>query len=120
MIPPLLPHYFVISHQSLMDKTISQTNHEIIYIYTLYIHTIHYTNSNSDIVGKNFLYVSIHEFGHALGLGHSNVAGAVMQPIINPYKPDQQLHEDDIRGIQQLYGKVQHVIKLGHHFYCFR
>ena len=55
---------------------------------------------------RSFLYVSIHEFGHALGLAHSDVEGAVMEPVINPYDPNQQLHEDDIRGIQEIYGKI--------------
>ena len=64
------------------------------------------------VLGVNFLYVSIHEFGHALGLGHTDVEGAVMEPVINPYDPDQQLHEDDILGIQELYGKYQVNTKL--------
>ena len=58
------------------------------------------------ILGANFLYVSIHEFGHALGLRHSDVTGAVMEPVVKPYDPNQQLHEDDILGIQELYGRL--------------
>lgn len=45
--------------------------------------------------------VAIHEFGHALGLGHSNKAGAIMRPTMsNLYK----LGTDDIKGAQKLYG----------------
>jgi len=47
--------------------------------------------------------VAIHEFGHALGLGHSSVSGAIMYPYYRG--ADHDLHSDDIAGIQKLYGQ---------------
>lgn len=42
------------------------------------------------------------QFGHALGLDHSNVEDAIMYPSYrNEFK---ELHEDDRKGIQSLYG----------------
>lgn len=42
-----------------------------------------------------------HEFGHALGLGHSNVEGAIMEPFYEGVR--RNLHSDDIAGISALY-----------------
>ena len=55
--------------------------------------------------GTNLLWVGVHEFGHSLGLQHSNVQGAVMYPYYTGYVPNMELHSDDIAGIQSLYGK---------------
>lgn len=46
--------------------------------------------------------VAIHEFGHALGLNHSPVAGAVMQAFYGG--PRRVLHNDDVSGIISIYG----------------
>ncbi|XP_048036884.1 collagenase 3-like [Megalobrama amblycephala] len=49
--------------------------------------------------------VAAHEFGHSLGLSHSNVPGALMFPTYSFTNPDRfSLPSDDIRGIQSLYG----------------
>ena len=52
--------------------------------------------------GFDLVTVAAHEFGHALGLQHSSVAGAIMQPIYGG--PRRFLGNDDILGIQSLYG----------------
>lgn len=55
--------------------------------------------------GKNFDWVAIHEFGHAIGLDHTSVKGAIMFPFYTGYRGgDFNLHEDDIKGVHFLYG----------------
>ncbi|KAK6148438.1 hypothetical protein DH2020_019350 [Rehmannia glutinosa] len=46
--------------------------------------------------------VGLHELGHVLGLGHSNVHQAVMYATI-AFGERKKLHGDDIRGIKALY-----------------
>jgi hypothetical protein len=58
-------------------------------------------NSTYDI-----MTVATHEFGHALGLGGSTVANAVMFGCYNGIK--QTLASDDISGIQSVYGTRQY------------
>ncbi|KFV43873.1 Stromelysin-2, partial [Tyto alba] len=54
----------------------------------------------------NLFLVAAHEFGHSLGLAHSNVRHALMYPIYKYVNPASfRLSEDDKRGIQKLYGK---------------
>lgn len=47
---------------------------------------------------------AIHELGHGLGLGHSEVKGAVMYPSYEPGQRHLELAEDDIKAVQELYG----------------
>ncbi|OIW10534.1 hypothetical protein TanjilG_15906 [Lupinus angustifolius] len=48
--------------------------------------------------------VAVHEIGHLLGLGHSSVEEAIMYPTIGARTRKVELAEDDIKGIQVLYG----------------
>ncbi len=47
--------------------------------------------------------VALHEFGHILGLAHSNVAGAVMFPTVSSNFTKRALTQDDIDGVRSLY-----------------
>ncbi|NXY74226.1 MMP3 protein, partial [Glareola pratincola] len=54
----------------------------------------------------NLFLVAAHEFGHSLGLSHSNVREALMYPIYSYTDPSTfRLSNDDKRRIQKLYGK---------------
>ncbi|KAK3094384.1 hypothetical protein FSP39_001038 [Pinctada imbricata] len=54
--------------------------------------------------GVNFFQVATHEFGHSLGLAHSDVYSALMAPFYKGYTRDFRLGRDDIEAIQALYG----------------
>ena len=57
--------------------------------------------------GINLLRVATHEIGHVLGLTHSDQKTSVMSPIYKPgYDPNFKLSDDDIKGIQFMYGMV--------------
>ena len=49
--------------------------------------------------------VACHEFGHALGLGHTGVGGATMTPSTsNGSESPRSIASDDIAGVQSIYG----------------
>ncbi|KAM6970468.1 collagenase 3a [Aplochiton taeniatus] len=55
--------------------------------------------------GYNLFLVAAHEFGHSMGLSHSNDPGALMYPVYSFSEPSTfSLPRDDINGIQSLYG----------------
>ena len=53
--------------------------------------------------GIDLVSVAAHEFGHALGLAHSNVQSALMYAYYGG--AHRNLEPDDIAGIQQIYGR---------------
>lgn len=57
---------------------------------------------NSNTSNVDLLTVAAHEIGHTLGLAHSNDPGALMFPSYDG--PRRFLGDDDIAGIQELYG----------------
>lgn len=69
----------------------------------------HYDASEdwSDDPGQNQMdlnSVVLHEIGHLLGLAHTSDETAVMYPTIGPGMRKRELQQDDIYGIQYLYG----------------
>jgi len=49
--------------------------------------------------------VATHEYGHAIGMGHSSVGGTTMYPSIGGgSESERSLASDDIAGVQALYG----------------
>ena len=59
----------------------------------------------SSISGWDLQSVATHEFGHAVGMGHSSVGGSTMWPSIGGGSTAQRdLGPDDIAGVQAIYG----------------
>ena len=51
------------------------------------------------------MQTAAHEIGHSLGLDHSKNEESIMIEKYEGYRPALKLHEDDILGVQALYGK---------------
>ena len=57
------------------------------------------------IPGTNLLQTAAHEFGHSLGLSHSDKRSALMAPFYRGFTTKVKLASDDIEAIQELYGE---------------
>ncbi|OKH56189.1 matrixin family metalloprotease [Scytonema sp. HK-05] len=55
--------------------------------------------------GWDLITIAAHEFGHSLGLDHTNIANALMFPTFPPGSLHRFLAQDDIDGIQSIYGR---------------
>lgn len=58
----------------------------------------------SPIPGFNLYLVAAHEFGHALGLKHSQNPQSLMYPTYRNRQPQNMLSSEDIMNINALYG----------------
>jgi len=69
----------------------------------------HFDNSETWTIntskGTNLLQTAAHEFGHSLGLSHSDQYNALMAPFYRGYESKVTLDKDDVSAIQALYGK---------------
>uniref|UniRef100_A0ACB8FG36 Uncharacterized protein n=1 Tax=Sphaerodactylus townsendi TaxID=933632 RepID=A0ACB8FG36_9SAUR len=70
------------------------------------VHFNEYYNWATDSVSFNLFLVAAHEIGHSLGLAHSGDPEALMFPYFKPtLSVDSPLNQDDIDGIQAIYGE---------------
>ncbi|MBF0587751.1 MAG: matrixin family metalloprotease, partial [Magnetococcales bacterium] len=65
------------------------------------------TDSNNE---KRFVRALTHELGHVLGLGHSEHPYSIM--YANPYNDIATITDDDVEGIQALYGRAPRPFQL--------
>jgi len=69
----------------------------------------HFDNSEHWTIGSyrgtNLLQTAAHEFGHSLGLSHSDKFTALMAPFYRGYQREVRLDQDDVTAVQALYGR---------------
>ncbi|XP_054829734.1 stromelysin-1-like isoform X2 [Eublepharis macularius] len=70
-----------------------------------YVHFDDDEKWTKDLRGSNLFHVAVHEIGHILALDHSSINEAVMYAYYEGQDSITfQLHQDDIDGIQAVYG----------------
>jgi hypothetical protein len=86
---------------------ISQTGDDRIYDADVYTNTsVQMYSSRESGCSSEFDIdgIMVHEVGHVIGLGHSNVAGATMYPTVSSCNTaNRTLEADDIAGMNALY-----------------
>ena len=60
--------------------------------------------------GTSLLQTAAHEFGHSLGLSHSDTKDALMAPFYRGFQSKPKLERDDVKGIQ-VKNKTKFVIR---------
>ena len=74
---------------------------------------VHFDDDEEFVIGNDrsteLFIVAAHEFGHTLGISHSNVKDALMAPYYR-YENPLTLHPDDIAAVQYIYGKTASVV----------
>ena len=56
--------------------------------------------------GVTRIVFAAHEFGHSLGLSHSDISSALMAPFYRGFQPEITLERDDVVAVQALYGEA--------------
>ena len=77
--------------------------------YPAYGGDVHFDNGETwtmaSNIGQNLRQTAAHEFGHSLGLEHSDHRKALMYPFSRGYERQINLDIDDVTAITSLYGK---------------